>query len=466
MTKKENKSQADLTSYHPALPNHETTKMFSGMSEREVLSVLIKNQDMITDVIKYIPTSKVFYYPDHEKIWKSMYALYKSNKTIDVATICNHLSEKGFKLTYYVTGLEYVTTANLQTHAKIVYDLYVRRQLYEKIMGYEKRLRELSSYKDVSTDINLLSKMAEKFQSAISLDEKSMGAITEDLEKSIFEKKNLIQTGIGRVDRAIVGMTKGEISIVAGRPGNGKSTFVLNVVKNLVLDGKKVMLISREMPNVEIIKKFIAMHTKVKNRDMRSNAHKYKDEIKKGLEFVKKHYKSLHLFDNLRTLDEALNEAKRIQPDVIIDDHIGFIEFPHYDKQDVRHRIAEITRRYKWLAKEIDCCVILVSQLNRNIEHRVDKIPRLSDLAESGNLEQDAEIVIFNYYPYVYEYENAEHGEYGTQLIVAKNRYGTTCKFDLGYDGDSASILDSPEEAKAKSEGRALSTEEYANTLF
>ena len=182
---------------------------------------------------------------------------------------------------------------------------------------------------------------------------------------------------------------------------------------------------------------------------------------------LKKYYKSLHLFDNLRTLDEALNEAKRIQPDVIIDDHIGFIEFPHYDKQDVRHRIAEITRRYKWLAKEIDCCVILVSQLNRNIEHRVDKIPRLSDLAESGNLEQDAEIVIFNYYPYVYEYENAEHGEYGTQLIVAKNRYGTTCKFDLGYDGDSASILDSPEEAKAKSEGRALSTKKcHANTLF
>ena len=132
----------------------------------------------------------------------------------------------------------------------------------------------------------------------------------------------------------------------------------------------------------------------------------------------------------------------------------------------MRHRIAEITRRYKWLAKEIDCAVILVSQLNRNIEHRVDKIPRLSDLAESGNLEQDAEIVIFNYYPYVYEYENAEHGEFGQQIIVAKNRYGTTCKFDLGYCGDSALMLDSPEEARAKSQDREMTKEEVVESLF
>jgi len=139
MTKKENKNQKDSTHYHLALPNHETTKMFSGMSEREVLSVLIKNDEMIADVIKYITTSKVFYYDDHINIWKTIYALYKSNKKIDQATVCNHLSEKGFKLTYYVTGLEHVTTANLKTHAKIIYDLYVRRTLY-KSYGIRKEI--------------------------------------------------------------------------------------------------------------------------------------------------------------------------------------------------------------------------------------------------------------------------------------------------------------------------------------
>ena len=287
-----------------------------------------------------------------------------------------------------------------------------------------------------------------------------MDGIDDELIEAIFAKKNLVQTGIDRIDRAIVGMTKGEISIIAGRPGNGKSTLALNITRNMILDGKKVMFISREMPRVEIVKKFLAMHTQVPNKQMRNNASDHREEIEKGLKFIKKYYKSLHLFDNLRSLDEGINEAKKIRPDIIIDDHIGFIEFSSRDNRDVRHRIAEVTRRYKWLAKELDCSVILVSQLNRNIEHRVDKIPRLSDLAESGNLEQDAEIVMFNYYPYVYEYEEAEHGQFGQQIIIAKNRYGTTCKFDVGYHGDSASIMDSPEAAKQKFRNRLNASNE------
>lgn len=461
-------NQDDSTDYPQLLLDVEksTTKMYSGVSEREVLAIILKDGTLVNTILKYIPTSKVFYHDKNEKIWKAIYGLYKQNKTIDLPTVVNFLAEQGHKLTYYVTGLECVSVNVLEQHAQTIYKLFIRRQLYETILKYEKRLREETSYKDVANDISYLSRIGEKYASMVDIDDKSIGNLTEELETSIFEKKNLNQTGIEKIDKAIVGMTKGEITIIAGRPGNGKSTLALNFLKNMILDGKKVMLVSREMPSVEIVKKLIAMHTNVRNKDMRMNAHKYKDEIKKGLEFVKKHYKSLYLFDNLRTLDEALNEAKKIRPDVIIDDHVGFIEFPHYDKQDVRHRIAEITRRYKWLAKELDCGVILVSQLNRNIEHRVDKIPRLSDLAESGNLEQDAEIVIFCYYPYVYEYDEAEHGEFGTQVIVAKNRYGTTCKFDLGYDGDSAQIFNSPQEARAHRENRQLSNSEYAETLF
>ena len=410
----------------------------------------------------------MFYHQDHQNIWGAIYYLHKSNKSIDLSTVANFLGEKGFKLTYYLTGItdHIVTRANFETHCKTIYDLYVRRQLWKKIVGFKDRIEKDSSYKDVATDINYLTGLSETFNNMIDLESITMEGIDDELVQSIFEKKNLVQTGIRQIDRAIVGMTKGEISIIAGRPGNGKSTLALNIVKNMIIDGKKVMFISREMPRVEIIKKFIAMHTSVPNKEMRNNASAHRKEIEKGLDFIKKHYKSLHLFDNLRSLDEAINEAKRIQPDVIIDDHIGFIEFPRRDVRDVRHRIAEITRRYKWLAKEIDCAVILVSQLNRNIEHRIDKIPRLSDLAESGNLEQDAEIVIFNYYPYVYEYEEAEHGEFGKKIIVAKNRYGTTCKFDIGYHGDSASILDTPEEARAKSRGVELTQEEVVESLF
>jgi len=448
--------------------NLEVSKMYSGLSEREVLASILMNSDNLHKVRKLLVNKQIFYFDDHQIIWSAIYALSQKNEVIDVSSVANYLGEKGHKLTFYLTGM--VTDGTLQSrvehHARIIYNLYIRRELYKKCHNFLKRLDVESSYKHISSDINLLEKIASNFAQKADIGSGDISNITDEMIESIFAKKNLVQTGLTKIDKAIVGMTKGEISIIAGRPGNGKSTLALNIAKNMVLDGKKVMFVSREMPRVEIIKKLLAMHTKVKNKDMRGNAENHRKEIEKGLDFIRKYYKSLSLFDNLRSLDEAINEAKKVRPDVIIDDHIGFIEFPHYDKKDTRHRIAEVTRRYKWLAKEIGCAVILVSQLNRNIEHRVDKIPRLSDLAESGNLEQDAEIVIFNYYPYVYEYDNAEHGEFGQQIIIAKNRYGTTCKFDMGYDGDSALILDSPAEARAHSEDRALTQEEEAINLF
>ena len=436
--------------------------MYSGLSEKDVLGCILKEPELMNEAMNYVTTSKVFYMEDHETIWGAMYYLHKSNKAIDLTTVANFLGEKGFKLTYYLTSLtdSIPTTGNFKTHCKTIYDLHVRRQLWKRIVGFKDRIEKDTSYKDVASDINYLEKIAENFTDMLNLDHQAMDGIDDELIESIFAKKNLVQTGIDRIDRAIVGVTKGEISIIAGRPGNGKSTLALNITRNMILDGKKVMFISREMPKVEIIKKFLAMHTQVPNKQMRNNASEHREEIEKGLKFIKKYYKSLHLFDNLRSLDEGINEAKKIRPDVIIDDHIGFIEFSSRDNRDVRHRIAEVTRRYKWLAKELDCSVILVSQLNRNIEHRVDKIPRLSDLAESGNLEQDAEIVMFNYYPYVYEYEEAEHGQFGQQIIIAKNRYGTTCKFDVGYHGDSAEVMDTPEAAKQKFRNRLNAAKE------
>ena len=442
--------------------NIEISKMYSGLSEKDVLGCILKEPELMNEAMNYVTTSKVFYMEDHETIWGAMYYLHKSNKAIDLTTVANFLGEKGFKLTYYLTSLtdSIPTTGNFKTHCKTIYDLHVRRQLWKRIVGFKDRIEKDTSYKDVASDINYLEKIAENFTDMLNLDHQAMDGIDDELIESIFAKKNLVQTGIDRIDRAIVGVTKGEISIIAGRPGNGKSTLALNITRNMILDGKKVMFISREMPKVEIIKKFLAMHTQVPNKQMRNNASEHREEIEKGLKFIKKYYKSLHLFDNLRSLDEGINEAKKIRPDVIIDDHIGFIEFSSRDNRDVRHRIAEVTRRYKWLAKELDCSVILVSQLNRNIEHRVDKIPRLSDLAESGNLEQDAEIVMFNYYPYVYEYEEAEHGQFGQQIIIAKNRYGTTCKFDVGYHGDSAEVMDTPEAAKQKFRNRLNAAKE------
>ena len=154
------------------------------------------------------------------------------------------------------------------------------------------------------------------------------------------------------------------------------------------------------------------------------------------------------MFDNIRNLEGTFREVRRIKPDIVIDDHIGLIEYANNDMRDLRLKIADTSRRYKWLCKSEDISVILVSQLNRNIEYRTERIPKLSDLAESGNLEQDAEIVAFTHYPWTVDFENAKHGRYGLDIVVAKNRYGSTGKATVGFSPDTCSIYETPEEAE------------------
>tara|TARA_R100001530_G_C4233751_1_gene133370 strand:- start:71 stop:634 length:564 start_codon:yes stop_codon:yes gene_type:complete len=166
------------------------------------------------------------------------------------------------------------------------------------------------------------------------------------------------------------------------------------------------------------------------------------------MDFIHKNYTDkLFMFDDIRTLSDTFHEIKNVNPDVVIDDHIGLIEYASNDRRDLRHKIGETTKQYKWLAKAEDMCIMLVSQLNRNIEYRVDAVPRLSDLAESGNLEQDAEIVAFTHYPYISRYgEEDSNGRVWTenemQLVVSKNRYGTTGSVEVGYSGDSCKLFD------------------------
>jgi replicative DNA helicase len=153
------------------------------------------------------------------------------------------------------------------------------------------------------------------------------------------------------------------------------------------------------------------------------------------------------MFDDVRDIEGTFREIKSIKPDVVIDDHIGLIEYPTHDRRDLRLKIGDVSRSYKWLAKAENMSVILVSQMNRNMEHRNDRVPRLSDLAESGNLEQDAEIVVFSHYPWVSRYGDDGNSDCYLELIVAKNRYGSTNSCEVGYHGNSCLVTDSEADA-------------------
>lgn len=421
--------------------------LFNEESERAVLGSILKDEKCLDVVKDYIIEKDAFYLENHQTIWKAIIDLKSENIPIDLVNI----SSKVKGITYYITGLadSVPTTANVESYAKQIHSDWLRRKLVKQ--SHDIAIKA----SDNTTDINtLLVDVQETASSLLNLepgqkfDLDNLLLMTKD---SLFNKRSLTTTGFSPLDNIISGMTKGEITIFAGRPGNAKTTTVANIARNLVLSGKKVIMFNREMPNTEMMKKFIAMESKgITYHMLRHNAVTNKGEIEKSLNTIKEKYSDkLFMFDNISNLEGTFREIRRIKPDVVIDDHIGLIEYPSNDKRDLRLKIGDTSRRYKWLCKSEGMSVILVSQLNRNIEYRTERIPKLSDLAESGNLEQDAEIVAFTHYPWTVDFENAKNGKYGLDIVVAKNRYGSTGKATVGFSPDTCTLYDTVEEAEA-----------------
>jgi len=358
-----------------------------------------------------------------------------------------------------------VTSEKVEDYCKLLHGSYLRRKLKNQVYHIEKFISDDS----IETQV-LLEDAHTTIGNIIRLQPNSSFSIEDvlrDTTKSIFEKDNLINTGIPMLDNVISGMTRGEISIIAGRPGNAKTTVAANIARNLINDGKKVVMFNREMPNVEMMKKFMAMEAQnISYRNLRHSIDISDEQISDVSDIIKEKYTDkLFMFDEIRDLDGSFREIKAINPDVVIDDHIGLIEYPVNDNRDLRIKIGDTTRKYKWLAKSEKMSVILVSQMNRNMEHRNDRVPRLSDLAESGNLEQDAEMVMFTHYPWVSRYGDDGNSECYLELIVAKNRYGNTNLCKVGYDGNTCTIHESEELAMGsmKSRGEEIKKMELFN---
>mgnify|MGYP005990338515 FL=1 len=426
--------------------------------EDTLLGCVMQDSSKLTLVKSWIPEDDFFYSDLNKRIWKTILKLEDRGYEIDVNTVCNSIEKTKFdnNLTYTILGYMdlVVSTERTSDYCKLLHAEYLRRKLQTQVYGIQKNIGDNSLetqvlLEDAHTTIGNIIRLQPN--SSFSIED-----VLKDTTKSIFEKENLINTGINILDSVISGMTRGEISIIAGRPGNAKTTVAANIARNLISQGKKVVMFNREMPNVEMMKKFMAMESQsISYRNLRHNIEISDSDISSVSDIIKEKYTDkLFMFDEIRDLDGSFREIKAINPDVVIDDHIGLIEYPVNDNRDLRIKIGDTTRKYKWLAKAEKMSVILVSQMNRNMEHRNDRVPRLSDLAESGNLEQDAEMVMFTHYPWVSRYGDDGNSECYLELIVAKNRYGNTNLCKVGYDGNTCTIHETEESAMSSMQSR------------
>ena len=406
-------------------------------------SILLEGDEIFEKAKSVIKESKAFYTTKHQELWKSFHRLYKNNVPIDTVTVFGDLKDnvKDHTLTtYYLTGLAdgVPTTANAETYAKNIWYKFIQRKAVKSSqILYNLTLQNTD---DIVEVLHQHEKIIQDLKDIAPSKIVKTKDILDNTVKALKEGTNLIPFGIEQLDNAAGGMTRGEITVVGGRPGHGKTTMIINIVKRLLEQGKKVMLFNREMTNVEMMKKILVMEFQEFSYERIRKASDISKEITQinlKKEALGEKYKNLIMLDDCKTLADAMKEISKEKPDVVLDDYIQLIRTDGSNK-DRRFEIEDIMLDYKWICKKLKCSAILVSQLNREIERRLDPRPKLSDFAESGVIEQTAEAAFFVYYPYAVD--NRDNDKYEIEVICQKARYGQLGSYNMGFNGDKCSV--------------------------
>jgi replicative DNA helicase len=420
-------------------------------AERTLLGQILIDNSVIDKIGEYVPEKEVFYDKSHQKIWETIQSMRSGGEElIDVITIMSRVQndESNELSAYYLTGLieEVVAVANAEQYAKILYEKWLLRKVIKKAdiikntidMPLDKAYKLLQSINsEIDNVLNM--RVRERF---------NLNELVDETAEHIKVHDSLVKFGYEKLDSMTGGMTRGEITVIAGRPGHFKSTMMINIVKKLIMNNNKVLVFNREMSNVEMMKKLFVLESKLLNYDnLRSEnmANFEIDDLGLSKSSIKKNYQNLLMFDNIFDIEQAMREIRKHRPDVVVDDYIGLIDVFGID--DNRLRVDSIMKQYKRAAKTYNMCVILVSQLNRECESRANKRPILRDLRDSGSIEQDAEMVLFMYYDWRYNYIDSEGGENELEVILGKNRYGRTGSVALGVIGDRCSIFNDVDKA-------------------
>ena len=425
-------------------------------AEQSVLGGLLLDNgawDRIGDVI----SDADFYRNDHRTIFKHIAQLIEDNKPADALTVAESLEQSG-KLAE-VGGQAYIGTlaintpsaANIRRYAEIVRERSIMRNL--AVIGTE--IAD-SAYSPLGRDASLLIDEAEAkiFRIAEARSKAHQGFIkidpilTETVERidMLYSRENKndvigVSTGFVDLDKMTSGLQQGELVIVAGRPSMGKTTIVMNMAEHVALAEKKaVAVFSMEMSGPQLAMRMIGSVGRVDQHELRTGTFK-EDDWTRLVDAVGKLNEAQLYIDDTAGLNvlEVRSRARRLHRQcgglaVIIIDYLQLMSGTSNSAGENRAtEIAEISRSLKSLAKELKVPVIALSQLNRSVDARQDKRPMMSDLRESGAIEQDADVIMFIYRDEVYN--PAPEAKGLAELIIAKQRNGPVGKIDLTFIG-------------------------------
>ncbi len=418
------------------------------IAEQAVLGSMLADTDAVVKAIEILKPED-FYREDHKEIYSAMLELYGLGEPIDFLTLRNILQQRGTlekvgSEMFLSTLIDSVpTTSNIESYVKIVEEKATLRSLIKAAndilaMGY-------ASTEEVNSIIEKTEKrIFDVLQNRNSRGYASIKDIlidTFDNIEQLYKKKSKvsgIESGFTDLDLKTSGLNPSELIMVAARPAMGKSAFVLNIAHHVAMNGKvPVMIFSLEMSKEQMVNRILCSEAEVDSMKVRTGDLDSEDWIKLGKASGNLAEAPIYI-DDTPGLSSAELRAKcrkaKLEKDVglIIIDYLQLMESKGRSESR-QNEISEISRSLKILAKELNVPVIALSQLSRAPESRPDHRPILSDLRESGSIEQDADIVMFLYRDDYYNPDTEKKNV--AEVIIAKNRSGSTGTVELAWLG-------------------------------
>ena len=448
--------------------------------EEAVLGAMMLEQNALTSVIELLKPES-FYKEAHHHIYQAITNLFNRQQPIDILTVTNELKTLGFLDIvggpYYVTKLtnRIASSANIEFHARIIQEKYIQRELIR--IGSEIVRDSFEESSDVlqlldNAEKNLFTIAEQNLRRSYS----DMYSILKDALKNIEIAKNSqshlngVPTGFSELDRQTGGWQKSDLIIIASRPGMGKTSFILSMARNMAIDYKKsIAIFSLEMSAVQLVTRLISAESglpaeKLRRGDISDNEWSLLNSKIKTFEdtpiFIDD-TPQLSIFE-LRAKARRLKQTNNIS--ILFIDYLQLMTTTNESRGNRQEEISNISRSLKGLAKELDIPIVALSQLSRAVESRTtNKRPILSDLRESGAIEQDADLVLFIYRPEYYKIDEDDKGisTHGlAEINIAKHRNGPLADMNLKFISQFARFVDIDKDVQYESEHGGISPNE------
>lgn len=429
--------------------------------EEVVLGGVMLEKDAVIEIIDILKPDS-FYKDEHQKIFGAVLDLFASDKAIDILTVAERLRQR--KELEIIGGPAYLSqltnrvasAAHIEFHARIIQQKFIQRELIRVSTEIQNRAF------DESIDVNDLLDFSEGelfnvAQGNIKKEAAKMNVLLKEAIACIEEASkrentlNGVPAGYTQLDRMTNGWQNSDLIIVAARPSMGKTAFVLSMARNMAVDHKKaVAIFSLEMASLQLVNRLISAEAELPSSKIRTG--QLNNEEWQKLDYRARKLEEAPIFiDDTPAISifEFRAKCRRLKRqhniDIVIIDYLQLMTGPPESRGNREQEVSNISRSLKGIAKELSIPIICLSQLNRSVEARPDKRPQLSDLRESGAIEQDADVVAFIHRPEYYgftEDENQMSLKGIAEIIIAKHRNGAVGDVRLRFQHEYTRFVD------------------------